>query len=221
MKVRTKLATTLIGLSTLIPAKAQKAVDVIPKGPVIEAIAASAASAGGSLTKDVSARTLQFLDGTNLSALGVGLKKKYTKSSLYSAFIAGYDSGNKRPWCCGYASLDNKYADIKNNKVWLSQVLYGQFTVRNRALSSKIAYTPAKLNAQLSKRVNLTFDPRFVLQFKQKELTPKIETLTKISSSITKKLSGYVLLQTYDTLNLFKEGSGKTVCVNSGLVYTF
>lgn len=221
MKIRAKLATTLIGLSTLIPARAQKAIEVIPKTPVIETVAASAAGVGNNLTKDVSARTLQFLDGTNLSALGVGLKKKYTKSSLYSAFLAGYDSGNKRPWCCGYASFDNKYADLKNDKVWLSQVLYGQFTVRNGAFGSKIAYTPAKLNAQLSKRVNLTFDPRFALQIKQKELIPKIETLTKVSSAITKKLSGYVLLQTYDTVKLFKEGDKKTVCVNSGLVYTF
>ena len=105
--------------------------------------------------------------------------------------------------------------------MWLSQELYGEFLKEKGVFDSKLAYTPVKVNSNLSKNWGLSFDPRMAVHINSDGLTPQVETLTTISGKIYKKLSGYALFQTYDTTNIFKKGALDNIGVNGGIVYNF
>lgn len=66
----------------------------------------------------------------------------------------------------------------------------------------------------LSKKVNLSFDPRLAVHINKDGLTPQLETLTTVSAPITENLSWYALFQTYST-----SGSLGDIGVNGGIVY--
>jgi len=220
MNIKTTLLSCLFGLSSFVPVQAQKAVKMLPQKPLTEVITKDTVKISSKVSKDISLRTFQFLNGNNLTAVGTGFGKNKGKLSAYISPLAGYDSANKKPWIGAFGFLDRRYTN-NAKKVWLSQELYGEFLKEKGVFDSKIAYTPLKLNAMLSKKVNLSFDPRLAVHMNKDGLTPQMETLTTVSAPITKKLSGYALFQTYDTTNLFKKGSYNNIGVNGGIVYNF
>ena len=79
--------------------------------------------------------------------------------------------------------------------------------------NAKITYTPVKINAQLTPKVNLSFDPRFAVNMNPNGTTPAVETLTSVSGSVTKNLSLYAILQTYDLKG--------TTSINGGIIWSF
>ena len=219
MRLRTKIMPFIFGLSSLIPAQAQKTLNPTHTKAIVETVAQDTVKIGNKVSKDISLRTFQFLNGNNLTAVGAGFGKNKGRVYAYATPLAGYDFANKKPWIGGMGFIDKRYAN--NKKVWLSQELYGEFLKEKGTFDSKVAYTPLKLNAMLSKKVNLSFDPRLAVHINKDGFTPQMETLTTVSAPITKKISGYALFQTYDTTNLFKKGSYNNIGVNGGIVYTF
>lgn len=220
MHIRTKLISCMFGLSSLAPAHAQKAINLLPQKPVTETLAKDTVKISNKISKDISLRTFQFLNGNNLTGLGAGIGKNKGKLSAYITPLAGYDFANKKPWIGGMGFLDRRYTN-SNKKVWLSQELYGEFLKEKGMFDSKAAYTPLKLNAMLSKKINFSFDPRLAVHINKDGFTPQMETLSTISAPINKNLSGYALFQTYDTTNLFKKGCTDNIGINAGLVYNF
>ena len=220
MNIKTKFITCLFGISSLAPSQAQKAARILPQKPLTEVITQDTVKTKNKVSKDISLRTFQFLNGNNLTGLGAGIGKNKGKMSAYITPLIGYDFANKKPWIGAFGFLDRRYVN-NVKKVWLSQELYGEFLKEKGVFDSKIAYTPLKLNVMLSKKVNLSFDPRLAVHINKDGLTPQMETLTTISAPITKKLSGYALFQTYDTTNLFKKGSCNNIGINGGIVYNF
>lgn len=220
MDLRTNVISCMFGLSALIPAHAQKTVQVMSKKPVIETVAKDTVKTSNKLSKDISLRTFQFLNGNNLTGSGFGFGKNKGKLSAYITPLIGYDFANKKSWLGAFGFLDRRYKN-SNKSVWLSQELYGEFFKEKGIFDSKVAYTPLKLNTMLSKKVSLSFDPRLAVHINGDGFTPQMETLTTISAPITKKLSGYALFQTYDTTNLFKSGSLDNIGINGGIVYNF
>ncbi len=220
MNIKTKFIACLFGLSSFIPAHTQKAVRSLPQKPLLEVATRDTVKISNKVSKDISLRTFQFLNGNNLTAVGTGFGKNKKKLSAYISPLAGYDFANKKPWIGAFGFLDRTYTN-NGKKVWLSQELYGEFLKEKGVFDSKVAYTPLKLNAMLSKKVNFSFDPRLAVHINNDGLTPQMETLTTVSAPITKKLSGYALFQTYDTTNLFKKGSYNNIGINGGIVYSF
>lgn len=219
MRIRAKIIPVIFGLSTL-TTSAQKAVKMLPQKHLIETVAQDTVQIGNKVSKDISLRTFQFLNGNNLTGVGAGFGKTKEKLSAYITPLVGYNFANKKPWIGAFGFLERRYT--KNNKsIWLSQELYGEFLKEKGNFDSKLAYTPIKLNTMLSKKVNLSFDPRLAVHINKDGLTPQMETLTTVSAPITKKLSGYALFQTYDTTNLFKQGSHNNIGINGGIVYNF
>ena len=220
MNVRTKMISCIFGLSALMPAYAQKTMKNANVKPLVEVAAKDTVEIGNKVSKDISLRTFQFLNGNNLTGVGYGFGKNKGKWSAYVTPLAGYDFANKKAWLGAFGFLDRRYT--KNNKnLWLSQELYGEFLKEKGNFDSKVAYTPLKLNTMLNKKVSLTFDPRLAVHINDDGLTPKMETLTTVSAPLYKNLSGYALFQTYDTTNIFKKGSIENIGINGGLVYTF
>lgn len=68
--------------------------------------------------------------------------------------------------------IDRRYTN-NNKKVWLSQELYGEILKEKGMFDSKVAYTPLKLNTMLSKKVNLSFDPRLAVHINKDGFTPQ------------------------------------------------
>ena len=162
---------------------------------------------------DVSIRTIQFINGTNLSFFGAGYGTNFGKTSLYGTTLAGKISGSNKP-CFGVLGMADRRYTQNDNKVWLSQELYGEYVQEpNSPFNAKITYTPVKLNAQVAPKVNVSFDPRVAVNMTPDGVSPSVETLTTVSTSITKNLSAYAILQTYD----FKG----TTSINGGVVWTF
>ena len=221
MNIKTKLITGMIGLSAFIPAKAQRTVNAVQNLPIVENIAKDSIKVKNKVSKDVSLRTFQFFNGNNLTAVGAGFGKNGKKTAAYATPLVGYDFGNKQPMLGAFGFIDRKYTDNPKKKVWLSQELYGELLKEKGVFDSKVAYTPVKVNANLSKKVNLTFDPRLAVHINDNGLTPQMETLTTVSAPVNKNLSGYVLFQTYDTTNIFKKGAEDNIGINGGIVYTF
>ncbi len=220
MNIRTKIMPFIFSLSALIPAQAQKTYKALPQKPLVETVVQDTVKIGNKVSKDVSLRTFQFLNGNNLTGVGAGFGINKGKVSAYATPLAGYDFANKKPWIGGMGFIDRRYTN-NNKKVWLSQELYGEILKEKGMFDSKVAYTPLKLNAMLSKKVNLSFDPRLAVHINKDGFTPQVETLTTVSAPITKKLSGYALFQTYDTTHLFEKGSSANIGINGGIVYNF
>lgn len=166
-------------------------------------------------------RTFQFLNGNNLTGVSLDVNKNTGKTNYFGAGFAGYDFAGKQPCVVALGSVERKYQS-KNNKVWLSQELYGEAMKEKGVFDSKLTYTPAKVNAQLGK-VNVSFDPRVAVHFNSDGVAPKLETLSIISAPLTKnnKLSGFAIFQTYDTTHLLNQESKNNISVNLGLNYTF
>lgn len=221
MSLRTKAITGLVGLSVLIPAKAQKTARIITEKPIVENVIKDTAKVKNKVTKDISLRTFQTLNGNNLTAIGTGFGKNYEKTSLYATPLFGYDFANGQPFLGGFASMDRRYSRDKSRRVWLAQELYGEFLKEKGIFDSKITYTPLKLNAKLSKKVTMCFNPRLAVHINKDGFTPQMETITSVSAPFDKHWSGYALFQTYDTTNLFKAGSINNIGINGGIVYTF
>ena len=220
MNLRTTLLSCVFSLPTIAPAQAQKSIKALPQKQLVETVAKDTVKISNKVSKDISFRTFQFLNGNNLTGLGAGFGKNKGKLSAYVTPLAGYDFANKQPWFGGMGFFDRRYTS-NNKKVWLSQELYGEFLKEKGVFDSKFAYTPLKLNSMISKKVNLSFDPRVAVHANKDGLTPQMETLTTISGPISKNLSGYALFQTYDTTNLFKKGYLDNVGINGGVVYNF
>ncbi len=220
MSLRTKIIPCLVGLSAVIPAKAQKVARALPQKPVVETVVKDTIEVGSQISKDISLRTFQFLNGNNLTGFGAGVGKNKGKVSAYATPLAGYDFANKRPWIGGMGFIDRRYT-LNDKRFWLSQELSVEVLKEKKFFDSKIAYTPLKLNTKLTKKVGLSFDPRLAVHFNKAGLTPQMETLTTVSGPLTKKLSGYALFQTYDTTNIFKKGSAGNIGINGGIIYTF
>lgn len=219
MNIKTKFIAFLFGLSSFVPAQAQKAVRILPQKPLLEVVTQDTVKISNKVSKDISLRTFQFLNGNNLTAVGAGFGKNKGKLSAYISPLAGYDFANKKPWVGAFGFLDRRYTN--NGKKGLSQEWYMEFLKEKGGFDSKVTYTPLKFYAMLSKKVNLSFTPRLAVHINKAGLTPQMETLTTVSASITKRLSGYALFQTYDTTNLFKKGSYNNIGVNGGMVYSF
>lgn len=166
----------------------------------------------------VTARTFQFLNGNNLTGLSLDVTKQTPKTSYFGACFAGNDFGNKQPCAVLLGSVEGKYNN-SNNKVWLSQELYGEAMKEKGIFDSKLTYTPLKTNAQLGK-VNISFDPRVAVHFNKDGLTPQVETLTIAAAPLTRnnKLSAFALFQTYDTTHSLSKDN---ISINAGLSYTF
>lgn len=220
MNLRTNIISCMFGLSAIIPAHAQKTVKIAPQKSISETVAHDTVKLGNKISKDISLRTFQFLNGNNLTGSGFGFGKNKGKLSAYITPLIGYDFANKKPWIGAFGFLDRRYKS-NNKNVWLSQELYGEFLKEKGMFDSKVAYTPLKLNTMLSKKVSLSFDPRLAVHINSDGFKPQMETLTTISAPIYKKLSGYALFQTYDTTNLFKKGSIDNIGINGGIVYNF
>ena len=222
MNIRTRIASAMVGAASFIPAGAQTTPEVVSHTPIVKGVVKDTVEIKNKISKDVSLRTFQFLNGNNLTALGAGFGKNYKKkTTAYIAPLAGYDSSNKQPWVGAFGFIDKRYSNKPDAKVWLSRELYGEFLKEKGVFDSKLAYTPVKLNSKLSKKVSLSFDPRMAVHINGDGLTPQVETLTTISAPINKNLSGYALFQTYDTANLFKSGAEANMGINGGIVYTF
>ena len=165
---------------------------------------------------DVAIRTIQFTDKpyTNISFAGIGYGTSIGKNtSAYATLLAGRDSGSKKPAFGGLGLIESKYKQ-DNNKVWVSQELYGEYIKEPKSpANAKITYTPIKINAQVTPKVNINFDPRLALCFNGKNTNTNMETLTTVAASFNKNLSAYAQFQTYD----FKG----TKSVNGGIVWTF
>jgi len=221
MNMRTRLIAGIIGLSTFPFANAQKTMNAVKQTPVIENAVNDSVKIKNKIATDVSLRTFQFFNGNNLTAVGAGFGKNGKKTAAYATPLVGYDFGNKQPMLGAFGFIDRKYTSNPNKKVWLSQELYGELLKEKGVFDSKVAYTPVKVNANLSKKVSLTFDPRLAVHINDSGFTPQMETLTTISAPINKNLSGYALFQTYDTTNIFKKGAMDNIGINGGVVYTF
>ena len=221
MNIRPKIFSTIVGLSAVIPAKAQKVAEAVTPVAKIERAAQDTVQISNKVTKDISLRTFQFLNGNNLTGMGAGIGTSYNKSNLYITPLAGYDFASKQPWIGGMGFIDRRYKNNPSKNVWLSQELYGEIVKEKGAFDSKIAYTPLKINSNIFKKISLSFDPRLAVHINGNGLTPQIETLTTFSGKIYKRLSGYALFQTYDTINLFKKGAKNNISVNGGIVYNF
>ena len=124
MNIRTKMVSCLFGLSALIPAQAQKAERTLlqPK-QLIETVAKDTVKISSKVSKDISLRTFQFLNGNNLTGVGAGFGKNKGKLSAYATPLAGYDFANKKSWIGGFGFLDRRYTNNNNKKIWLSQEL--------------------------------------------------------------------------------------------------
>ena len=165
--------------------------------------------------------SIQFLNGNNLSGVKFGANTNTPQTSYNVMGLGGYDSSTKQPCFVALGTVEQKY-NPDNNKVWVSQELYGEALVEKGVFASKVTYTPVKVNAQLGK-VNVSFTPRAAVNFNGEGITPRIETLTTVAAPLTKdnKLSAYALFQTYDTAHLFSPGTNNNMSINAGLTYTF
>lgn len=218
MNIRAKIMPLVFGLSVLAPAHAQKAVKVLPQKPLIETVVQDSVKIGNNISNDVSLRTFQFLNGNNLTAIGTGIGTSKGKLTAYISPLAGYDFGNKKPWIGAFGFLDRRYKK-NNSRIWFSQELYGEFLKEKGVFDSKFAYTPVKFNTMVSKKVNLSVDPRLAVHMNKDGFTPQMETLVTVSGPIYKNWSYYVLGQSYDTTNLFKSGWLNNMGINGGVVY--
>ena len=63
MRLRTKIMPFIFGLSSLIPAQAQKTITTLPQRVLVETVAQDTVKLGSKVSKDVSLRTFQFLNG--------------------------------------------------------------------------------------------------------------------------------------------------------------
>lgn len=222
MNIRNKFITVMFGLLSVVPTKAQKTAEVVLHAPIVERVTEDTVKVKNKISKDISLRTFQFLNGNNLTAFGFGFGKNGKRTSAYISPLAGQDFANKKPWIGAFGFLDRSYSKNSNKKVWLSQELYGEFSKEKGGFDSKVAYTPIKLNANISPKVNVSFDPRVAVHYDGHKFNkPQVETLTTFFVPINKRMSAYALFQTYDTANLFKKGAYNNMGVNGGLVYTF
>lgn len=209
--VRNGIIATVIGVSSVLSAKAQKAEPVL-----LDTIEAVTKNAQNKWSHDVGLRTFQFW-GSNMTAASSGVGKSLSNSTnLYASALAGINSA-KQAWGGGFVSLENTYFKTPSNKFWLSQEVYAEATASaaKGSFDSKIAYAPIKPNFSFG-NVTLTSYPRGVFHFNKNGVTPKVETLTSVSFPIYKNLSGYTMFQTYDITKLKQNSS-----VNLGVIYTF
>jgi len=164
-------------------------------------------------------RTFQFANGNNMTGVSFDVNKNTGKTNYFGAGLVGYDFGNHQPCVVALGSIESK-SNPENKSFWLSQELYGEIMKEKGVFDSKVTYTPTKVNFQLGK-VNLSFNPRVALHFNEDGVTPKLETLTTAVVPFNNKLSGYAMLQTYDTTHLFNQDSKDNISFNFGINYTF
>ena len=113
MRLRTKIMPFIFGLSSLIPAQAQKTLNPTHTKAIVETVAQDTVKIGNKVSKDISLRTFQFLNGNNLTAVGAGFGKNKGRVYAYATPLAGYDFANKKPWIGGMGFIDKRYANNK------------------------------------------------------------------------------------------------------------